>query len=534
MSHEQGSHPQPTPQTPQPGIVYGASQQPSPPQPAQPQPAPSSQQATPQQATPQQQPGVPQQPRPSHQPQTPTRANQPRSPQVTHVPHATQAPQAPHATQALPNRPHYSHQQFPPSQPQAQPYPQQAPLSAGQHTAPRPKQRRIAGPLLTGLALGAILGGLVGGGTAALVTQQTGASSGVVAGGGTIKLQGSGSQTVVSSIAAARTPAVVTFEVMGNGGQGSGSGVIIREDGYIVTNAHVVTLGGTSSDANIRVRMSDGTILQGSLVGTDPYADLAVVKVDAVNLPVIEFADSSKLNVGDLTVAIGAPLNLPSTVTSGVVSALNRGISVTSAQVPDNASEDSTEESPFQFPWDPRQNPNQAPAPNPGGGQVTLPVIQTDASINPGNSGGALLNGEGDLIGINVAIASTGTADTAGSVGLGFAVPSNLVKRVTDAMIAGETPTHGLLGANVADASLSSDASHSGGLIDAVVPGSAADAAGLRAGDVITAIEGIPAADGTSVSALVRLHEGGSTVTVTYSREGREAETEVTLGTLGE
>ena len=162
-------------------------------------------------------------------------------------------------------------------------------------------------------------------------------------------------------------------------------------------------------------------------------------------------------------------------------------------------------------------------------------MIQTDASINPGNSGGALLDENGALIGINVAIASTATSgDTAGSVGLGFAIPSNLAQRVADAIIAGDQPSHGLLGASVVDSSQDTDDDRNvaGGLVVDLSADGAAEQAGLKPGDVITAVNGIPAVDGTSVSALVRMNEGGSTVTIDYSRGGKAGQVEATLGNL--
>lgn len=410
------------------------------------------------------------------------------------------------------------------------------------HSA-QPKNR--TGALLAGLAIGALLGGIVGGGVAAVVSSNTQAPV-VAEGGGTLTLNNPDSATTISGVAAVATPSVVTLEVSGGSASGSGSGVIYREDGYIITNAHVVTLDGAAgSDAAIRVKLSDGRILDGELVGVDPYADLAVVKVEADSLPAITIADSSALNVGDVTVAIGAPLNLANTVTSGVISAMSRGISVGSPLIPQDPSAEGEEEpqpddgGQGTLPWDFRfgtpDDGGQGAQQQAASGTVTLPVIQTDASINPGNSGGALLDANGALIGINVAIASTSTTgETAGSVGLGFAIPSNLAQRVADALIAGEQPSHGLLGASVVDSSQDTDDDRNvaGGLIVEVTPGGAAEEAGLRSGDVITGVDGTPAVDGTSVSALIRMHEGGSTVTIDYSRGGKVGQTEATLGKL--
>ena len=400
-----------------------------------------------------------------------------------------------------------------------------------------PKSR--TGALLAGLAIGALLGGAVGGGVAAVVASNVSQHS-TAQGSGTsqtITLNNAENATAISGVAAVALPSVVTLEVASNAGSGSGSGVVYSSDGYIVTNAHVVTLdGAATSGQTIRVKLSDGRILDGTVAGIDPYADLAVVKVDATDLPAIKVADSDKLDVGDLTVAIGAPLNLANTVTSGVVSALNRGISVQSSLIPQQTGGQGQDDGSQEDPWDFRYGlPDGSQQQPQAAGTATLPVIQTDASINPGNSGGALLNGHGELIGVNVAIASTaGSSGTAGSDGLGFALPANLVTRVADAIIAGEQPTHGLMGASVADSSQDTDedANRAGGLLVEIVRGGAADKAGLKVGDVVTAVDGVPAVDGTSVSALVRMHEGGSTVTVDYTRGGREGQAVVRLGVL--
>lgn len=401
-----------------------------------------------------------------------------------------------------------------------------------------------SGGLIAGIAIGAIIGGLVGGGAAAVVASNVGGPTVVQSTGGSLTLTNEQSATAITGVAAVATPSVVTLQVASPEGNGSGSGVIYSEDGYIITNAHVATLGGATADPTIRVRMSDGTIFDGTLIGSDPFADIAVVKIQATGLSPIAVADSDDLNVGDLAVAIGAPLNLSNTVTSGVVSALNRGISIASSMVPEGTDDEVPDDQPQEdggFPWDfrfetpenERQAPQQPQQQN-WGSRVAIPVLQTDASINPGNSGGALLNVNAELIGINVALASNDTSAAAGSDGLGFAIPSNFAVRVADALIAGERPSHGLLGVSVQEAAQDTDedAKREGGLIAEVVPGGAADRAGLRAGDVITAVGGVPVNSSTAVSAMVRYFEGGSDVEITYSRGGKLAETTVTLGTL--
>lgn len=409
-------------------------------------------------------------------------------------------------------------------------FPQQ-PVPTATHTDP--KLARAGGPkagiLIAGIAAGALVGGIAGAGVTAVTLSQMSTENASSYSRDALTISNPDEATTVSAIAANATPSVVTLEVSNSSGAGTGSGVIIDPTGYILTNNHVVTLESGATDAAIRVVLSDGRILPGKLVGTDPYADLAVVKIDEKNLPAVTFANSEKLNVGDLTVAIGAPLNLANTVTSGVISALNRGITVGSTEVdPAPSEEPANPNDMWNFDTDPSQQ--NAPAVS---GSITIPVIQTDASINPGNSGGALLNAKGQLIGINVAIASTATgSDTAGSVGLGFAIPSNLAKRVSDSLIAGEKVSHGKLGVSVGDASGDADAVQSGALVKEVTPGGPAAKAGIQKGDVITSVDGVPVMDGTSLSALVRYFPAGTDVKLEFIRGGKVNTATVTLGSL--
>ncbi|WP_223171368.1 S1C family serine protease [Microbacterium sp. NIBRBAC000506063] len=274
----------------------------------------------------------------------------------------------------------------------------------------------------------------------------------MVSGPGTVTVNNPGSVNETTAIAARVLPSVVTIEVSGRSSGGSGSGVILSEDGYIVTNTHVVTLDGAAADPRIRVTTSDGRILEATIVGTDPVYDLAVIKVEGVSdLTPIEFADSSALNVGSTAVAIGAPLGLSNSVTTGIVSALNRSISIASSALPDRGTSedesDATEEDDlFEFRFPGQQGSS--------GERISIAVIQTDAAINPGNSGGALVDSEGRLIGINVAIATaSGNSTEAGSIGLGFAIPSDIAQRVAAEIIETGQATHGLLGAVVQSAS---------------------------------------------------------------------------------
>lgn len=390
------------------------------------------------------------------------------------------------------------------------------------------KPDRKSNGLLVGLSVGALVGALIGGATGSLVAVNVGSTETSTSHSSPTVISTSERNTTVSAIAQAATESVVTVEVTSQDGQGSGSGVIYTSDGYIITNAHVVTSPGVPfSQTRVRVFLSDGTILPAEVIGTAPYADIAVIKVPGDNLPSLAIGDSEEVAVGDLAVAIGAPFNLSNTLTSGVVSSVNRGIAVGSALIPGD--EDLGEQqNPWNFDFD---IPGRKPAP--GGGQVTLPVIQTDADINPGNSGGALLNERGELVGINVAIASTGTAEErAGSVGLGFAIPSALATRVADSIIAGIPVSHGLLGATVEDSRSYDVSQFRGGLVRELIPGGAADKAGILPGDVIVSVNGIPTPDGTSVSAMVRYFESGTEVDIELQRDGERLVKQVVLESL--
>lgn len=382
----------------------------------------------------------------------------------------------------------------------------------------------------------ALVGGVAGFGGGALLTGlQDSPSSGTAQGPQTVTVNNPGSVNETTAVATEALPSVVTIEVAGSQEAGSGSGVIISKDGYVLTNTHVVTLGGAAADPTIRVTTSDGRIYDATVVGTDPIYDLAVIKLtDAEGLTPIEFADSSKLNVGDTAVALGAPLGLANSVTTGIVSALNRSIQIASSALPDSSSEDAPQQ---QAPEDGQsEGPFQFDLPGNSGQQATesisIAVIQTDAAINHGNSGGALVNSKGELIGINVAIASSGSSEESGSIGIGFAIPSNIAKRVADEIIADGAATHGLLGASVRDASGVEGATEAGAYIAEVTDGGAAAAAGLQAGDVVTNFNGVPITSATDLTAQVRAAAADSTADVTYVRNGKQSQIEVTLGTL--
>lgn len=378
---------------------------------------------------------------------------------------------------------------------------------------------RRLGAVMT-LVVGSVLGGVAGASFAVWQLTSEGLVSAGVSSPQTVTVNQVDDATLISAVAAQAMPSVVTLEVAGMGTAGSGSGVIISSEGHIITNAHVVSVGGAEANPRIRVSTTDGRLWSGEVVGIDPLSDIAVVKIDTgESLTPIPLGDSDQLNVGDETVAIGAPLGLSNTVTNGIVSALNRSITVGSSETP--------EDGPNQFDFD-------LPFGQSGSlGTVSLPVIQTDASINPGNSGGALLNTKGELIGINVAIASNQVGSQgAGSIGLGFSIPSNYAMRVANELIATGDASHGLLGATVTDAAFDENASVSGAAIDSVSPGGAADKAGLRAGDIVTRFNALPITNRIDLTAQVRTVPGGTETTLTYVRGNQSYTVRVTLDEL--
>jgi putative serine protease PepD len=312
----------------------------------------------------------------------------------------------------------------------------------------------------------------------------------------------------VEAVAAVVLPSVVALEVTGSGSSGSGSGVVLDADGTILTNDHVVTLGGSieADQAEITASFSDGTRARATVVGTDPLTDTALVKVDDVDgLTPVTVGKSGNLDVGEQVVAIGSPFGLDATVTSGIVSALGRPVEVARDQQ---------------------------------GNVTAYPAIQTDAAINPGNSGGPLVNMDGQLVGINASIRSTasGQGSESGSIGLGFAIPIDEVLPIIEQIRAGEEPTHARLGIQVTDVrgtAGSSDTTLSGARIEELENGSAASDAGLEQGDVITAIDGRLIDDTEALIATVRAYRPGDTVKVTYLRDGTEDTTELELGSDG-
>lgn len=405
----------------------------------------------------------------------------------------------------------------------------------------KPKERKKVGMgMFTGGVLAAaLIGGLVGGGSLFLLDQQQGGNT--VAGtsqqSAPLVINNPKSVNEVSAAAAKAMPSVVTISATSGSSGGTGSGIILDKEGHILTNTHVVTLDGAAAHATIEVQTSDNKVYEGTIVGTDPLSDLAVVKIDAPDLVPAALGQSSKINVGDTVIAIGSPLGLNGTVTDGIVSTLNRTIQVASSAVPETPS-DSSE--------DPSDGGNGFRFSPPGGGQdttaaqgtVNLNVIQTDAAINPGNSGGALVNAQGEIIGVNVAIASTGSSSDSssqsGNIGVGFSIPIDHAQRVAQEIIKSGKASHGQLGVSVSGTSSNSSGSSfsTGATVADVTADSAAAKAGLQKGDVITQLGNRTISDPADLTAAVREQAGGATVKLDFTRSGKSQSVDVTLDTM--
>lgn len=332
------------------------------------------------------------------------------------------------------------------------------------------------------------------------------------------------------AVAAAVQPAVVTISVSSSSSSGVGSGVIYDAQGDIVTNYHVVS-GATGADATIQVTLSDGRLYNATVVGTDPTTDLAVIRLENApsDLTVAAFGSSSDLAVGQEVMAVGAPLGLSNTATTGIISALNRPVEVSRSK---EDSQEADPNDPFgQLPgFGGGQEENQARAQASTDTQITN-AIQVDASINPGNSGGPLFDATGRVIGINSSIASNTSSDKAGSIGLGFAIPVDLVTSVADQLIATGTVDHAVLGVSVTTKAVAVDGSNvAGASVEELTRGGAAAQAGLQAGDVITAVDGEPVSSSKQLTGYIRRYRSGQEVTITYVRNGEKRDVTVTLG----
>ncbi|MBO0512648.1 S1C family serine protease, partial [Streptomyces beijiangensis] len=301
---------------------------------------------------------------------------------------------------------------------------------------PAPEKRKRAKRPIALLAAVAIIAAVVGGGTAAVAENLTNGSSdsSSTVNGTTVSASSNGT---VSGVASAVSPSIVEIGATSTSGSSTGSGVIITSDGEIVTNNHVVT--GASS---IKVTMSDGKTYTAKVVGTDAKKDLALIKLEnASGLKAASLGDSSKIAVGDQVVAIGSPEGLSGSVTSGIVSALNRDVTVSTDESQSQGSDGGSGSGGGSDQW-PFSYGGQDFNGSTGSSTTTYKAIQTDASLNPGNSGGALINMNGQIIGINSAMYSASSdsstsSSSAGSVGLGFAIPINTVKADLDTLRAG-------------------------------------------------------------------------------------------------
>ena len=354
----------------------------------------------------------------------------------------------------------------------------------------------VAAALCLGLGYAAITNGWVTVPTSSSLSNVTSNKSG--SGSATAKTgEAPDWQTVASDVSGS----VVSIQTAMANGTAKGSGAIIDTEGHIITNNHVI-----SGAQQIQVTLANGNIYSAQLVGTDTTTDLAVIKLDnpPSGLKAVEFADSDKLAVGENVMAIGNPLGYDDTATTGIVSALNRPVTVTD----DNNNE------------------------------IVTNAVQIDAAINPGNSGGPTFNAAGQVIGINSSIASTATSsDSAGSIGIGFAIPSNLVKRVADEIIKDGSVKHVALGVVIKSDTVEADGVTRGGATitkssatgSAVVSGGPADKAGLKEGDTIVAFNGNAVNNNYSLLGFVRAAALGDKATLTIVRDGKTMDVDVTL-----
>ncbi len=371
--------------------------------------------------------------------------------------------------------------------------------SADYSYAAAPTRRRSsAGLVIAGIAAAGLLGGVAGGAAGFALAERTDNSSSSSGSSSSTSTEDLSPRTDNSIAAIARdvSPAVVSISVDAGRESGSGSGIVIRKDGYILTNNHVVEAAATSggaSAATLTVHFSSGDSKSAEITGRSASDDLAVIKVDASDLPTATLGDSDDVQVGDTAIAIGSPLGLDGTVTAGIVSALNRPVTAGDTS---------------------------------GGETSFINAIQTDAAINPGNSGGALVNGNAQIIGINSAIATlSDSASQSGSIGLGFAIPINQAKRIADELISTGKSTKPIIGVT-----LDMQYTGAGAQVTEVTKGGPADDAGIEAGDVITAVNGTRVADGTELIVRIRAHKPGDELTLTLTRDGKSQQVKVKLG----
>ena len=347
----------------------------------------------------------------------------------------------------------------------------------------------VSGALCLGVGFTAITNGWVHAPTSSSLSDVKSNTSG----SGSAKAK-SGTAVDWTAVAKEVSDSVVAIDVATSDGEAKGSGVVISDKGYIATNNHVI-----SGAQQIQVTLASGAVYSAKVVGTDTTTDLAVIKLDnpPSDLKVAEFADSDNLAVGEAVMAIGNPLGYDDTATTGIVSALNRPVTVT-------------------------DDDNNA---------IVTNAVQIDAAINPGNSGGPTFNAAGQVIGINSSIASTASSSgTAGSIGIGFAIPSNLVKRVANEIIDNGSVKHVALGITIKSSSVEADGVTRGcAQVQAVTDGGPASKAGVKAGDSIVAFNGKAVNNNYSLLGYVRASAMGDKVKLTVVRGGNTMDLEVTL-----
>jgi putative serine protease PepD len=400
----------------------------------------------------------------------------------------------------------------PPPGDEPQPQPTQEMPAGSSFVRPTEPRRRRLGELAGVALLSAVL---ASGGTYAVTqatqpgdsaTPQT-TTSQTTSADGTVTspvVQGAAGDVDWAAVAKAVGPSVVSIEIQTSG---AGSGVVIDAKGNIITNNHVVE--GATGKGDIAVTLSDGRSYSATIVGTDPSTDLAVIRLESApsDLTPITLGNSDDLTVGAPVMAVGNPLGLSGTVTTGIISALDRPVTTG----------DSGSNSPF------------------GGGTTTEPVvtnaIQTSAAINPGNSGGALVDSAGRLIGINSSIAQLGASSgQSGNIGIGFAIPVNEAQSIAKQLIDKGSADHAFLGVSTRDTTTTDGSSKRAGAgIAAVTDGTPAATAGLKVGDVVIALDGERVDSSTALIAQVRERTAGEKVTVTIVRDGKRQDLEVTL-----
>jgi putative serine protease PepD len=410
-------------------------------------------------------------------------------------------------TQQIPQGGYYSQ-----SAPPAPPAPPTPPLGEG--SRPAPKRDHRFGQTVGVALLAAVL---ASGGTYA-ATQLAGQGTGTTpAATATTSPNQNSSPTVVqgnasapdwTAVAAAVSPSVVSIDVTTQQGSGAGSGVVFDKSGHILTNNHVV--GDATGNGAITVTLSDGRTYGATIVGTDASTDLAVIKLTngPKDLTPITLGDSESLKVGDPAMAVGNPLGLSGTVTTGIISALNRPVSTGPSS-----------ESPL--------GQQQA-----SGNEVVTNAIQTSAAINPGNSGGALVNSKGELIGINSSIASLGQSQgsQSGNIGIGFAIPVKEAKSIADQLIKSGKAEHSFLGVSTRDTVVSDgNAKRAGAQVVSVSANTPAANAGLKNGDVIIAVDGQRIDSATALVAQIREMTVGDKASLTIIRDGARQDVSVTL-----